>query len=79
MHYDSYNKRFGSDGMHESLDWAEFESEIQEFKDKVLIPHIVKTEKAEKTYPLFFICLTLFINYHLSSIFSSFVLKFSPK
>ncbi|XP_072155770.1 pseudouridylate synthase 1 homolog isoform X2 [Bemisia tabaci] len=54
VHYDSYNKRFGSDGMHEALDWAEFESEIQEFKDKVLIPHIVKTEKAEKT-TLYFI------------------------
>lgn len=25
IHYDSYNRKFGEDGMHEAIDWSEFQ------------------------------------------------------
>ena len=24
LHYDAYNKKYGSDGFHEKMDWSEF-------------------------------------------------------
>uniref|UniRef100_T1J0Z9 Pseudouridylate synthase 1 homolog n=1 Tax=Strigamia maritima TaxID=126957 RepID=T1J0Z9_STRMM len=45
VHYDYYNKRYGSDGLHESLVWDEFNEDIMKFKEKFIFPTIVNTEK----------------------------------
>ncbi|KAG8239520.1 hypothetical protein J437_LFUL016637 [Ladona fulva] len=49
VHYDKYNRKFGSDGMHDSLTWAEYEEEIAEFKKKYISSMIIKTEIEEKS------------------------------
>ncbi|CAF0949455.1 unnamed protein product [Adineta steineri] len=49
LHYDRYDKKFGHDGQHEALTWAEVESEITTFKENVIIPHIVKREISDKS------------------------------
>ncbi|XP_034233679.1 tRNA pseudouridine synthase A-like [Thrips palmi] len=49
VHYDAYNKRYGSDGVHEKLDWTENESFLNEFKEKFILKNILKTEEEEKS------------------------------
>ncbi|KAI2651477.1 tRNA pseudouridine synthase A [Labeo rohita] len=49
VHFDRYNKRFGGDGIHETLDWTEEEEAIAAFKDKHIYPSIVETELNEKS------------------------------
>lgn len=51
VHYDYYNTRYGSDGIHEPLDWKECEEEVEKFQTEYIMKHIVNTEVAEKTYP----------------------------
>jgi len=46
-HYDTYNKKYGSDGMHESLSWDEYEKEIQQFSLDYILPVIYKGEIEE--------------------------------
>lgn len=43
-HYDGYNNRYGDDGMHDILLWDEYDSVIQEFRDKFIHPAIVEKE-----------------------------------
>lgn len=49
VHYDRYNSRYGSDGMHEALDWTKEEEEIQKFFDEHIFPTIVNTEMRNKS------------------------------
>lgn len=47
VHYDSYNRRFLGDGIHEQLVWDEFEVHI-------LLSHSTCTSKTESTFERFF-------------------------
>lgn len=49
VHFDRYNKRYGGDGIHDSLDWTEEEPAIAAFKDKHIYPSIIETELHEKS------------------------------
>lgn len=49
VHYDRYNTRYGSDGMHETLDWVNEEEQIKKFFDEQIFPTIVTTEMREKS------------------------------
>lgn len=44
VHYERYNNRYGSDGMHEKLTWEEAEKDIEDFKEKHIYPTIINTE-----------------------------------
>lgn len=48
--FQSYNKKFKDS--HEEVSQAQFSSQIQEFKEKVIYPHIASTEKKDKTVQL---------------------------
>ncbi|KAK4324912.1 hypothetical protein Pmani_004473 [Petrolisthes manimaculis] len=47
-HYDKYNKRFGSDGVHEPLVWDEVKDKIQEFREVYIDSSIIQTEISEQ-------------------------------
>lgn len=49
VHYDRYNSRYGSDGMHETLEWIAEEEKIQKFFDENIFPTIVNTEKSDQS------------------------------
>lgn len=49
VHYDRYNVKYGSDGMHEKLEWDAEEGKIQKFFDEQIFPTIVNTEMTEKS------------------------------
>ncbi|GFU00658.1 tRNA pseudouridine synthase A [Nephila pilipes] len=49
LHYNWYNKKYGSDGMHEALKWDEFNDQIQTFKMEKICANIAKTEREEKS------------------------------
>ncbi|XP_076140875.1 pseudouridylate synthase 1 homolog [Alosa pseudoharengus] len=49
VHFDRYNKRFGGDGLHETLEWTKEEEAIAGFKDAHIYPTIVETERDEKS------------------------------
>ncbi|XP_007426163.1 tRNA pseudouridine synthase A [Python bivittatus] len=49
VHFESYNQRFGDDGLHEALEWAEEEEKITAFKEQHIYPTIINTEKEEKS------------------------------
>lgn len=49
VHYDNYGKRYGADGMHETLDWKECEEEVEKFQKQYIMQHVVNTEISEQT------------------------------
>ncbi|XP_071948997.1 pseudouridylate synthase 1 homolog isoform X1 [Antedon mediterranea] len=49
VHYDHYNEKWGSDGMHEALTWDESKDKVEAFKTDFIYPTIISTEKAENT------------------------------
>ncbi|GFX47052.1 tRNA pseudouridine synthase A [Trichonephila clavipes] len=49
LHYDWYNKKYGSDGIHEALKWDEFKEQIETFKMEKICANIAKTEREEKS------------------------------
>ncbi|XP_062867523.1 tRNA pseudouridine synthase A [Trichomycterus rosablanca] len=49
VHFDRYNKRFGGDGLHETLEWNQEEKAISDFKEMHIYPSIVETESQEKS------------------------------
>ncbi|XP_058797806.1 pseudouridylate synthase 1 homolog [Phymastichus coffea] len=49
VHYDYYNKRYGTDGIHETLDWAECEKEVTEFEKNHILKYVIDTELKEKS------------------------------
>ncbi|KAL5273675.1 PUS1 family protein [Megaselia abdita] len=52
VHYDRYNRRYGVDGIHKSLEWDELEPEIKAFGDKFIYPTIYETELKDKSMAL---------------------------
>ena len=32
LHYDTYNRKFGNDGLHQPLDWDDYKEEMEKFK-----------------------------------------------
>ena len=51
VHYDWYNKKYGENGFHEKLDFAEVEPVVEEFRRKFIFPMLLNAEKNEKSYP----------------------------
>ncbi|XP_014203245.2 tRNA pseudouridine synthase A [Copidosoma floridanum] len=49
VHYDYYNERYGKDGLHERLDWADCEEEIQDFEKNYILKDVIDTEINEKS------------------------------
>ncbi|XP_034939398.1 tRNA pseudouridine synthase A isoform X2 [Chelonus insularis] len=49
VHYDNYDRRYGSDGIHEKLLWDECEEEVQRFHKEFISRHIEETEINEKS------------------------------
>ena len=47
--FKGYNKKFGEDGIHQPILWDSVESEVLEFRDKRIYPHIFQQEADEKT------------------------------
>ncbi|RWS25507.1 tRNA pseudouridine synthase A-like protein [Leptotrombidium deliense] len=47
VHYDKYNQRYASDGIHEGLNWSEYADFLHNFKHKYIYSSIVETEKNE--------------------------------
>lgn len=52
VHYDRYNRRYGVDGVHQTLEWEEQDPEIKAFADKYIYPTIYETELKEKSMAL---------------------------
>ncbi|XP_043261982.1 tRNA pseudouridine synthase A [Colletes gigas] len=49
VHYKYYNERYGTDGIHETLDWEEYDEEVEQFYKDYILKNIVDTETTEKT------------------------------
>ncbi|GIY37347.1 tRNA pseudouridine synthase A, partial [Caerostris darwini] len=49
LHYDWYNKKFGTDGIHDPLTWTEYDDVIETFKKEKICENIAKTEREEKS------------------------------
>merc|ERR1719383_394620 len=49
IHYDRYNVRYGSDGIHDPISWEKVESEVESFKQDFVFSDIMATEKEEKS------------------------------
>jgi len=49
-HYERYNKRFGSDGIHESLTWENEENEIENFKENFIFSEMIQGEKEHSMF-----------------------------
>lgn len=47
VHYDRYNERYATDGIHDALAWDKEEPTIQAFVDTYIMPTIVETEVRE--------------------------------
>ena len=53
VHYDKYNRRFGSGGhnTHENIEWSSMEDKIAAFTEEFIHTDMVQTEVEEKSYP----------------------------
>jgi tRNA pseudouridine38-40 synthase len=49
VHYDRYNRKFGKDGLHETLTWEAEEEAVQKFKKDFVMPTIIEGEKEGKS------------------------------
>ncbi|CAG0916334.1 unnamed protein product [Notodromas monacha] len=49
VHYQYYNERYGADGMHDNLDWADEEEKVLKFREDVIYNAIYETEMKEKS------------------------------
>ncbi|XP_031570199.1 tRNA pseudouridine synthase A-like [Actinia tenebrosa] len=49
VHFDAYNKRFGSDGIHDPLEWEDAEEDISKFKAAYIHKHMIETEMKDHT------------------------------
>ncbi|XP_075222481.1 pseudouridine synthase 1 [Lycorma delicatula] len=59
VHYQRYNQRYGTDGLHEPLEWKDFENIIEEFRNKFVLPAVVEAEKKENSMKLWLETLAL--------------------
>jgi len=44
LHYDTYNRKFGNDGLHKPLDWDDYKDEMETFKLEQVFANIARTE-----------------------------------
>lgn len=44
LHYDEYDRNYGSDGLYEKLTWEECDADVQQFHEKFIQSNIVRTE-----------------------------------
>ena len=44
VHFDRYNERYGSDGIHEQISWQKVESEVENFKQNFIWDIIIESE-----------------------------------
>ncbi|XP_065352616.1 pseudouridylate synthase 1 homolog [Cloeon dipterum] len=49
VHYDRYNRKFGKDGVHETLTWEAEEEAVQKFKEEFILPTIYEGERNGKS------------------------------
>uniref|UniRef100_A0A1B6LRV2 Pseudouridylate synthase 1 homolog n=2 Tax=Graphocephala atropunctata TaxID=36148 RepID=A0A1B6LRV2_9HEMI len=49
VHYDRYNFRYGNDGVHDLIDWSLWNDQVEQFRQKFILPTVVETEKSEKS------------------------------
>ncbi|XP_012268603.2 pseudouridylate synthase 1 homolog isoform X3 [Athalia rosae] len=49
VHYDKYDKRYGTDGIHEVLEWRELDDEVVKFKEEYILKYIFETERNENS------------------------------
>ena len=49
LHYDKYNRKFGADGIHKSLEWTELSDEIESFKHEHIFSNIIRKEIEQKS------------------------------
>jgi len=49
LHYSRYNKKFGSDGVHEPMVWDEYKEQIENFKESFIFSTIYETEQEEQS------------------------------
>ncbi|XP_029038272.1 tRNA pseudouridine synthase A [Osmia bicornis bicornis] len=47
VHYKYYDQRYGKDGIHETLDWNEYDEEIEKFYREYILKSIIDTEITE--------------------------------
>ncbi|KAL3316921.1 tRNA pseudouridine synthase 1 [Cichlidogyrus casuarinus] len=47
--FDHYNKRYGSDGIHQTIDWDRYKDTIEPFKQKFVFDHIMQEELSTKS------------------------------
>ncbi|XP_060064959.1 pseudouridylate synthase 1 homolog isoform X2 [Ylistrum balloti] len=47
LHYTGYNKRYGSDGLHQKLSWSDHREAIDKFKEEHIYPEMIRSEKEE--------------------------------
>lgn len=48
LHFKGYNRNFGGDGLHKPISWEPYKKEMEAFKEKYIIPEILKTEREEQ-------------------------------
>lgn len=48
VHYERYNDRYGNDGIHKPLTWAEQEEQVTQFVEKYIYSNIYKTEAEQR-------------------------------
>ncbi|KAK3704736.1 hypothetical protein QZH41_001085 [Actinostola sp. cb2023] len=53
VHFDAYNRKFGSDGFHDPLNWVLSEDEVVKFKAEFIHKHMIETEIKENTDIIF--------------------------
>lgn len=51
LHYRRYDSKYGKDGVHENLEWADVDEEVQKFKKEKILACILETEINENPYP----------------------------
>ena len=49
VHFDRYNSRYGSDGMHETISWDNYNAEIDLFKETFIWDTIIESEITHKS------------------------------
>jgi hypothetical protein len=49
VHYQRYDKKFGSDGMHDPITWESVEGQVQAFCDEFIYPVITRAENVDKS------------------------------
>ncbi|OWF38290.1 tRNA pseudouridine synthase A, mitochondrial [Mizuhopecten yessoensis] len=49
LHYHHYNRRYGTDGIHEALDWTIYKEAIDKFKEEHIYPEMIRSEKVDQS------------------------------